>query len=571
MAWLLFIDLSVNSPDKGIEQPLVLLRWALIASLVYMILIGRSGITSSPPSLAYVGLLLASNLLIPRFPYRNPRTFGSVLLTLDTLFVLIGVLLSDSSSQDLLIGYFLCIIMAAFVDSERRIAGAAFLVAGVYCLWIFRSWEMLNQPAFLLRLPFLFITTVFYGYMMRRVRGENARRLQAEERVRDLDCLLQITRSFSSSLVTREVLERVAATIRQTIGADLCTIEMVRGDGSDSVSAAAAEALDRRALVLGEERSHSLLALPIIYDVEPLGVLLIRAERAGRSFEADEIELCQIIANTAASALKNARQYETLAEIERAKSEFLSNLSHELRTPLNTIIGFTGIAAEHVSGQGDAEMSELLDRVLHGADEMKRHVESLLRLSEATLGRERKEVSRVDLPAILRRAVEEIRPSSRTGTVDLKLDIDPALGEIYTDGEKVQRIVSNILLNAVKFTREGSVRVTAALVRGGPEAGDVRLPMRLQPWERLLSLSIQDTGIGIDQKDFAKLFQDFRQVNGGSSRRYGGLGIGLAIARRLTELLGGVIQVHSQVEKGSEFQVLLPVQTALPVAMAPAA
>lgn len=561
----------MTSPDKPIEQPLVLLRWALIASLIYMILIGRSGITTSPPSLAYVGLLLVSNLLIPRIPYRNPRAFGSVLLTLDTMFVLIGVLLSDSTSQDLLIGYFLCIIMAAFVDSERRIAGAAFLVAGVYCLWIFRSWDMLTRPAFLLRLPFLFITTVFYGYMMQRVRSENARRRQADERVRDLDCLLQITRWFSSSLATENVLARVAATIKQTLGAELCTIELVRGNGSDSVSPTAAAALERRAPVLGAERSHSLLALPIIYDVEPLGVLLIRAERAGRSFEADEIELCQIIANAAASALKNARQYETLVELERAKFEFLSNLSHELRTPLNTIIGFTDIAAQQVSGHADGELPELLERVLHGADEMKRQVESLLRLSESTLGRERKEVGRVDFPGMLRRTVEEVRGLSRHNAIDLKLDIDPALGEIYTDGEKVQRIVSNILLNAVKFTHEGSVSVSAALLRGETVGADVSLPKRLQPWERLLSLSIRDTGVGIAEKDFAKLFQDFRQVNGGSNRRYGGLGIGLAIARRLTELLGGVIQVQSRVEQGSEFQVLLPVQTALPVQMAPAA
>ena len=116
----------MKDTERPIEHQLVWLRWALIVSLAYMILIGRAGLVTRPISLVYVGLLLASNLVIPRLPYRNPRTFGSVLLTLDTMFVLIGVLLSDSGSQDLLIGYFLCVLMATFGDSERRIAGAAF-------------------------------------------------------------------------------------------------------------------------------------------------------------------------------------------------------------------------------------------------------------------------------------------------------------------------------------------------------------------------------------------------------------------------------------------------------------
>jgi signal transduction histidine kinase len=557
----------IHSEDTA-EQPLVLLRWALILSLAYMILIAKSGIVTSSPSLTYVGLLLASNLLIPRIPYRNPRTFGSVLLGLDTIFVLAGVLMTDALSQDLLIGYFLCIVTAAFGDSEKRIAGAAFLVTGVYSLWIFRSWDVIGQPAFLLRLPFLFITTVFYGYMMQRVRGEHARRLQTDERARDLDCLLQVTRSFSSSLVTQEVLERVADTIKATLEAERCAIELVRGDGSESISATAAEALDRRMPVVGSEsdgsaRAHSVLALPIVYDVEPLGVLLIRTERPGRAFEPDEIELCQIIANAAASALKNARQYESLVEIEKAKSEFLSNLSHELRTPLNSILGFSEIAAEYASGHGDPELGTMMGRVLHGAHEMTRHVESLLRLSETTLGRERKTVGRVDLAAMLGRSLDEIRKLSKHSAIEFVLDVDPAIGEIYADGDKLQRIVANILWNAAKFTQKGTVRLSAALVQSTDESAAVALPKRLQPWERLLSLSIQDTGIGIAEKDVAKIFQEFHQAHAGSTRPYGGLGIGLTIARRLTEILGGVIRVRSRLEEGSVFQVFVPVQASV--------
>lgn len=547
------------------EQPLIYLRWALIASLVYMILLGESDPIASPTHLLYVGLLLASNLVIPRIPYRNPQTFGTVLLGLDTVFVLLGVLLCNTTSQDLLVGYFLCIVMASFGNSEKSIAGAAVLVTGVYSLWLFQSWDAVNRPSLLIRLPFLFITTVFYGYMMQRVRGEHASRLGAEAQVRGLDCLLQVTRSFSSSLTSREVLERVAETIKTTLSVDRCRIQLVPGDGSEPISPTVAEALDRRKPVLRsvegkEEQSCSILALPIVYGVEPLGVLLVEAERSGQPFQSEEIEFCQVIANAAAAALKNARQYETLVEIERAKSEFLGNLSHELRTPLSAIIGYSELAADQSPEKRDPQTSELLAHIHRSAVEMGGHVENLLRLSQVTLGRERKQVDRVDLSAILGRALESVRGLARRSQIQFGLEIDPEIGEIYTDGEKLQRIVEYILLNAVKFTQRGSVRISAALVKSSDSPQDLRLPNGVQPWERLLALSIEDTGIGIDRADLGKIFQDFRQGNGSVNRQYAGLGIGLAVSRRLAEILGGAIRVDSRPGEGSVFQVLVPVQ-----------
>ncbi len=547
------------------EQPLIYLRWALIASLAYMILLGESDPVANPIHLLYVGLLLASNLIIPRIPYRNPQTFGTVLLGLDTVFVLLGVLLCNTTSQDLLVGYFLCIVMASFGNSERSIAGAALLVTGVYSLWLFQSWNAVNRPSLLIRLPFLFITTVFYGYMMQRVRGEHATRLRAEAQVRGLDCLLQVTRSFSSSLTSSEVLERVAETIKTTLRVDRCRIQLVPGDGSDSISPTVAEALKQQKPVLQsvegeEEKSCSILALPIVYGVEPLGVLLVEAERTGQSFQSEEIEFCQVIANAAAAALKNARQYETLVEIERAKSEFLGNLSHELRTPLSAIIGYSELAADQSSEKRDPQTSELLAHIHRSAVEMGAHVENLLRLSQVTLGRERKQVDRVDLSAILGRALEGVQGLARRSQIQFGLEIDPEIGEIYTDGEKLQRIVEYILLNAVKFTQCGSVRVSAALVKSGDSSKDLRLPNGVQPWERLLALSIEDTGIGIDRADLGKIFQDFRQGNGSVNRQYAGLGIGLAVSRRLAEILGGAIRVESRPGQGSIFQVLVPVQ-----------
>ena len=191
---------------------------------------------------------------------------------------------------------------------------------------------------------------------------------------------------------------------------------------------------------------------------------------------------------------------------------------------------------------------------------MNERVKSLLQLSQATLGRERRKHTRVDLPAMLNRVLEEARRHARAGALALELDVAPGLTEIYTDGEKLERVIESLVLNAVKFTRAGSVRITAAVVHSGNGESGTPLPKRLQPWERVLSLRVRDTGIGIAGGDLRKIFQDFRQGNGGLDRPYGGLGIGLSLARRLTEILGGEIRVDSHPDQGSVFEVLVPVQ-----------
>lgn len=555
--------------DQSKERPLILLRWALITSLAYMILLSEKGASPSSVDLAYVALLLASNLVIPRLPYRNPQTLGALLMSIDTVFVLVGLMLCDTTSQDLLIGYFMCIVMANFGNSEKGVAGAAILVTGAYTAWIFRNWEDVSRPFILIRLPFLFITTVFYGYMMQRVRGEHAGRMRAEARVHGLDCLLQVTRSFSASLATGDVLERVAEAIKRALGVDRCEIQLIadRPVGSPS-DFAFAQAIERREPVLlsearGEQRSRSILALPIVYDVEPLGVLLIEAERKGRSFDPDEVEFCQVIANAAAAALKNARQYETLVEVERAKSEFLANLSHELRTPLSAILGYAELAADRAAAATGPEhdLGRLVTGISRSASDMKQHVESLLRLSQLTLGRERKQVMRVDLPRLLGQTLEGVKRLARQGELSFELDVAPDVDEIYTDGEKLKRIIQYILMNAVKFTERGSIRISAAVIRAGGDAASAPLPNGVQPWEKLLTLSIEDTGIGIDEGDLEKIFYDFRQIDGSATRRYPGLGVGLAVCRRLAEVLGGAIRVRSRPGEGSIFEVVLPVQT----------
>jgi len=525
-----------------------------------MVVLGPDGNQPSAAQLCYIVLLFASNLLIPRLPYRSPESFGALLLLIDTVFISLGLAFFSSASQDLLIGYFLCIIMATFADSEARVAGAAVLATLVYSFWLLRDGAAPARAALLIRLPFLFIATVFYGYMMARVRSVRAERMKAEARAEGLAGLLQITRSFSSDLASAAVVQRISTVLKSMLDLERCAIEVVVEDGSGEIEPAAAQAIAKREPVLATRLDakgavNSLLALPIVFGPEPLGALVIEA---ARPLQADEVEICQVIANTAAPALKNARQYEQLLQIEQTKAEFLNNLSHEMRTPLGVIVGYAEVAADHAARIADPELIGMLKCIHDKAGEITTHVESLLTFSDAVLGRERKRVERVDLGRILEQAVARARTLSRGDAIQFSLSVDPSARQIFADGGKLTRIAESLLLNAVKFTERGSIEVSAKVLPMNGMAA--RLPKPPHPWEQVLSLSIRDTGIGIGKRDIKKIFEDFRQGDGSLTRRYSGLGLGLSVSRRLAEIVGGAIDVESEPGKGSYFHLQVPVE-----------
>jgi signal transduction histidine kinase len=521
-----------------------------------MILLGESGPATKPTHLLYIGALLASNLIMPRIPYRNPQTFGSCLLAIDTVLVLVGVVLCDSASQDLLIAYFLCIIVATFADSQRRIALAAALVTGVYSFWLFPHFHAFDHAALLIRLPFLFIVTVFYGYMILRIRDEHARRLEAEDRLLGADCLLRATRLFSSSLVSSEILEQVSSIIRSAVRVDRCEFRLIPRNVA-ALPKTASATIERIETANAAEtgRSAAEIALPIVHDDEPFGTLILEDACADRTFSPAEIAFCEVISNAAAAALKNAQQYEALCELERGRTEFLANFSHELRTPLNVILGFSEMLGEELAERGTDDARDMTSRIYANAVRLSKHVENLIDLSVTTFGRDVATIGRVDLASMLHRLASS---AADEGRARVALEMSPEVGAIFTDGRKLERVVGNLLSNAVKFTDAGSVTLRAKLVHNRDE-GEPAAPTDAKAWERVLSLSVTDTGVGIDPADITRVLRGFHQASQGPGRRYGGLGIGLDVARKLARSLGGQIHVKSTPRQGSEFEVLVPV------------
>jgi signal transduction histidine kinase len=223
----------------------------------------------------------------------------------------------------------------------------------------------------------------------------------------------------------------------------------------------------------------------------------------------------------------------------RLKAEIVANVSHELRTPLNAIFGYTELLEEHVSG----DPAMMLGAVRTQAERLHGLVESLLALGRLKTGNEGVSVSRFDLLEL----IAELRTQATVLNADrgltLKWSAPPAPCEIEQDREKLRTIAYHLVNNAIKFTPVGEVEITWEVA----PAGD-------------LVLTVRDTGIGFPEEARALIFEDFRQLDGSTTRRYEGTGLGLGIVRRYTELLGGRIRSASAPSVGTTIVVELPAQ-----------
>jgi signal transduction histidine kinase/PAS domain-containing protein len=260
----------------------------------------------------------------------------------------------------------------------------------------------------------------------------------------------------------------------------------------------------------------------------------------------DELER-KIQAATADIAQQNELLRRQAIELEQAsmlKSQFLANMSHEFRTPLNAMLGYTSMLLQGVAGPIDGPARRQLSRIESNGRHLLTIINEILDISRIEAGRMPLQVSRFAIPELVNEVRAELEPiilrSKLTVTIDLARDLRP----ITSDRQKVKQILLNLLSNALKFTHQGSVTISA----------------RRRPRDRAVELSVADTGIGIAPADQERIFEDFRQLDNSPTRAYGGTGLGLSICRRLAQMMGGSIVLHSQVGVGSRFTLTLPTQ-----------
>jgi signal transduction histidine kinase/CheY-like chemotaxis protein len=309
---------------------------------------------------------------------------------------------------------------------------------------------------------------------------------------------------------------------------------------TDEMIAAAAHGNEEQLRLVRSLELVSYMCVPLVAHGRTLGALTLATAESRRQFTSDDLHFAEEAAHRAALAVDNAQAYQAMQVADRLKDEFLATLSHELRTPLNAILGYARLLRSgSVPGDKIAHAIEVVER---NAVSLTQLVEDVLDVSRIISGKIRLSVQPVDVPTVVRNAVDSLRPAADAKQLRLQTTIDPLAGPISGDPDRLQQIVWNLISNAVKFTPKGG-----------------RIQVRLQRLDSQVDIEVSDTGVGIAPDFLPHLFERFRQADSRSTRLYSGLGLGLAIVRHLVELHGGTVEAASGgEEQGATFRVTLP-------------
>ena len=278
-----------------------------------------------------------------------------------------------------------------------------------------------------------------------------------------------------------------------------------------------------------------LIALSIVAAGVLTGLLIARAVR----LQIDELSRYY------ESLLRTADEQSQRAEAaNRVKDEFLATLSHELRTPLNAVLGWSRLLA---SGRLTAvQTTRAVEAIERAGWAQSRLIEDLLDISRIVTGRLQIAARPAVVQPLVESAVDALRPAADAKRLDVDVMLDPAIGPIEVDPDRLRQVVWNLVSNAVKFTPSGG-RITVSLTTERDQ----------------LRLDVTDTGIGLTPQAAAHLFERFRQGDSSSTRQYGGLGLGLGIVRHIVELHGGTVRAYSGgEERGATFTVCIPLKAA---------
>jgi len=521
-------------------------------------------------------------------------SFYAPLVIFDTFLVTASLVMSGQVGSDFYLAYFLIIILCLLLGDFRRLMLFAAAATLLYGYFLFATTEFYSLSLYL-RIPFLFVSSLFYGYFAQVVHTEKALKEEAEQEARDISMIQTLSQSLPSSLDYQQVLETVEEKINNVIHAAQPFIFVVpeaegpsrgllftREEGGGLVSKEVdtrqypmvEECLRSQSPVIrrsagadpsgieGQDRSRGFsfpvsVAVPITFRGETHGVILLGFKQTERAVSSRELQSCQIVAFAAGMALSNAKKYEELqeeakkrqaiaeelVEANRLRSEYLTNTSHELRTPIAAMIGYSHLLLDEGCGPLTPDQKKALGRLLVNARGLLGLVDALLDYSKLEKGEASLFTKQQEVWPLLDQLRRELAPLEERRPYRVKYEVEEGSPAVETDWGKLKSVLVNLLSNAIKFTDGGEVKLS--VVNGGSE--------------KEVSFVVSDTGVGIPENQIPLIFDKFRQVDGSPARHFEGAGLGLAISKNLVDLLGGRIEVESVVGQGSTFKVTIPI------------
>lgn len=301
----------------------------------------------------------------------------------------------------------------------------------------------------------------------------------------------------------------------------------------------------------------SVLAVPLFAGDKGIGTLEVWESRRKREFTPEDIELVQTIARQVSMAIHNVMLYQELKtayaevqEADRLKTEMIHNISHEFRTPLSYVVGYVGLMLDVKMDAASLtdEQNKYLTIVKRAGERLTWLLDNFVTMQSLSRVVEKGQVP-TDIGRLLTEEVETFELTMQDASVRLSLEMDDALPSVMVNPLAITQVVDNLLSNACKFTPDGG-EVT---VRAWHPAGN-----------NVVRVSVSDTGIGISEEHCERIFDPFFQVDGSSTRSYGGTGLGLALCKGVVEAHGGEIWVDSQLDSGSTFTFTLPTEASAP-------
>lgn len=571
-------------PSRDKRRALISVQWVVVIGTSYLLLFNQGQVVEDLWVFTFVLVLLASILVFHKLPQTifHHKLFPHVLVVVDTIFISLGIGLNRESPWDLFLIFFFGLFIAAIGESLIQIVmGCLILSILSVVIGPFPTMTRLQIDSdLLIRIPFLFGVFILYGYLAEQVKIERKRAGQRQAALQEVNSAITSTLDLRtvlglllekidlllpySAVTTVWLLDRETVELVPVASRNLDKKEWHTDQGRAGREPAQIVYENKASLIIGDVQvdprirdpdffhKHGLvsyLGVPMSGKGEVLGVLSFYTN--GRhEFEGEEVEFLTTLAGQAAIAIDNSTLYEQtkkqaieLDNANKVKDEFLSVMSHELRTPLNVIVGYTDLLHDGMLGEINPDQEEALGKVISRSNDLLSMISSILEATSIEAEAIKLESHETNLKDFLK----ELRSSCDVPIgkeLALNWDYPSDLPVVKTDREKLKLILQNLVNNAIKFTEKGHVTISA---RHNPKSG-------------IIEFKVADTGAGIPQDALSIIFDMFRQVDSSETRAYGGVGLGLYIVKKFTEMLGGKVEVESELAKGSTFTLRFPLQ-----------